>query len=76
MVLRDRAMISLSAQNSQEGKRRHPETNSFIGSLGMSGETQFSHTEERLILLQGRNLALQNTLLKSKCETKTFMLIS
>lgn len=42
----------------------------------MSGETQFSHTEERLILLQGRNLALQNTLLKSKCETKTFMLIS
>jgi len=40
------------------------------------GETQFSHREERLILVQGRRLVLQNILLKTTCETQTSILIS
>lgn len=68
-------LFHCSSQNNEEGKRRHQEGKNFIMNLGMSGKPS-SVTEERLILVKGRRLALKKILLKTKCEMKTSILIS
>ena len=76
MVPRDSAIISLFCTKQLGGNEKAPRRKKLYYESRHVGETQFSHREERLILVQGRRLVLQNILLKTKCETKASILIS
>lgn len=73
MVPRDRAIISVFYTKQPGGKEGTKEETALLGVYACLGKP--GSVTERLILVQCRNLALHNNLLKARCETKT-MLIS